>query len=198
MAKAPTRRRYRGDTTRRSRLMEEAATAGISHGAYRWLGEIAARSNATLTKPVYGRQTGQAERIDRSERSVRTYRRECEEAGLIKVIRSQPERRPDGTFGRVFTNIYRFIVRPLRRAQKSSSDRAAADCRSNLSYSVTDEETFHDERPVAGNSVWTRWRRGGNDLVDEDQAAAENGEYEGQGFSPTWFAETRKLLGSKR
>jgi hypothetical protein len=194
MAKTRTRRRYGGDKTRRFRFLERCAAAGISHGAYRWLGDLVTHSNPTLTKPVYGLQTRQGDRIGRCERTVRAYRRECEEAGLIEVMRAEPERRVDGTFGRAFTNVYKFVVGPLRRARKSSSDRAAAGCRSNPSYFVTDVQTLADEKRCLEERIGAGWRPDVHAEANSSESADQEIHNEGESFSASWFANTRKLL----
>lgn len=173
---AKTQRRYKGDKTRRFRWLEECAAAGVSHGAYRWGGQLAQQSNAVLTKTVYGMQTGQAEKIGRSDRMVRHYRKELEDAGLIETIRSEPERRADGTFTRVFTNVYRFVVRPLQR-KKSTSDRPETDFRYNPSL-TREIQTLPSEQNRSRGSALDDPSIGpppdsgeASETGDEDQAA---------------------------
>lgn len=174
---AKTQRRYKGDKTRRFRWLEECAAAGVSHGAYRWGGQLAQQSNAVLTKTVYGMQTGQAERIGRSDRMVRHYRKELEDAGLIETIRSEPERRPDGTFTRVFTNVYRFVVRPLQR-KKSTSDRPETNFRYNPSLTreiqtlPSEEDRMRKSTPEHPSAEPPPDLGGALQTADQDQAAA--------------------------
>ncbi len=123
-------RRGNGDKTRRARWLDAVVASGVSRGAVAWAALLAKRSNAS-GKPVYGRQTGQAEAIACSDRQVRRYRRELEAAGLIETMRYPFERREDGSIGRMFTNRYFLIVAPLRR--KSRSSRPDADVRENPS-----------------------------------------------------------------
>ena len=66
-------------------------------------------------KPVWGRQTGQAAAIDRTDRQVRRYRAEAEGAGLIETERAGPERDHEGRWTLLRTNLYRFVVPPARR-----------------------------------------------------------------------------------
>lgn len=125
-------RRSNGDKTRRGRWLDAVHKSGVSRGAVAWAVALAQRSNATA-KPVWGYQTGQADAIGCSDRQVRRYRVELEEAGLIDTQRGKVERRHDGTIARTMTNLYRFVVAPLVRARKASSDRPDTDDRSNPS-----------------------------------------------------------------
>ena len=125
-------RRSAGDKTRRGRWLDALAVAPLSRGARAWALHLAHRSSVTA-KPVWGYQIGQAQAIGCSDRQVRRYRKELEEAGLIETQRGRFERRPNGTIGRTFTNLYRFVVAPLVRRKKSSSDRPDTHGRSNPS-----------------------------------------------------------------
>jgi hypothetical protein len=126
-------RSYRrgGDKTRRSRWLDAVAQSGVSRGAVAWAVALAQRSNA-MAKPVWGLQTGQAKAIACSDRQVRRYRAELERAGLIRTVRSPFERRINGTIGRMFTNVYQFVIEPLER-RKARSHRPDIDVRSNIS-----------------------------------------------------------------
>ena len=123
-------RRSGGDKTRRGRWLDAVAEAPISRGARAWALALARRSSATA-KPVWGYQTGQAKAIGCSDRQVRRYRAELEGCGLIETVRGEVERRSDGTVARAFTNLYRFVVAPLKR--KARSHRPDTDVRSNTS-----------------------------------------------------------------
>jgi hypothetical protein len=104
---------------------------------------LAYRSSATA-KPVWGYQTGQADAIGCSDRQVRRYRVELENAGLIETQRGEVERRPDGTFARTMTNLYRFVVAPLVRRKNPRSD--APDIQDRPTSSLTgDIETFAEK-----------------------------------------------------
>lgn len=128
---ASTRRRKIGDYTRRGRWLDSVHKAKLSPGAKAFALCLAARSNSTA-KSVYGTQLKQADEIARSDRSVRRYRKELEEAGLITVVRSSPRRDEQGRFSRLFTNIYNFVVAPLKRQnQKTSPYRPDTGVRSN-------------------------------------------------------------------
>lgn len=142
MSSKPNRSHRRGgDKTRRSRWLDAVAQSGVSRGAVAWAVALAQRSNA-MAKPVWGLQVGQAQAIGCSDRQVRRYRRELEQAGLIRTVRSPFERRFDGTIGRMFTNIYQFVIEPLRR-EKSKSDRPDTPVRSNPSVPNGTDTTFH-------------------------------------------------------
>lgn len=130
MANTKTRRRYVGDRTRRGRWLDCVQKSGVSRGAVAWAVTLSQRSNAQA-KPVWGYQTGQAAEIRCTDRTVRRYRVELEQAGLIETVRGKVERRPDGTFARTMTNLYKFIVEPLVRRKKSSSYRPDTDDRTN-------------------------------------------------------------------
>ena len=104
-------RRSAGDKTRRGRWLDALAVAPLSRGARAWALHLAHRSSVTA-KPVWGYQVGQAQAIGCSDRQVRRYRKELEEAGLIETQRGRFERRPNGTIGRTFTNLYRSWLRP--------------------------------------------------------------------------------------
>ncbi len=132
------RRRSAGDKTRRARWLDAVHMSGVSRGAVAWAVCLAQRSNATA-RPVWGYQVGQADEIDCSDRQVRRYRLELERAGLIETVRGAIERRPDGTVARTMTNLYRFVVGPLRRRHKPSSDRPDTHDRSNPSSSRRDK-----------------------------------------------------------
>ncbi len=125
-------RRAGGDKTRRGRWLDAVSAAPVSRGARAWALALANRSNATA-KPVWGYQTGQAQAIGCSDRQVRRYRVELEKAGLIQTQRGEVERRHDGTIARTMTNLYRFVVAPLVRRKKPSSDRPDIHDRSNPS-----------------------------------------------------------------
>jgi hypothetical protein len=143
----PSSRAYRrsgGDKTRRGRWLDAVAKAPISRGACAWALTLAQRSNATA-KPVWGYQTGQAKAIGCSDRQVRRYRAELEQAGLIETVRGEVERRHDGTIARTMTNLYRFLVGPLVRRKKSSSHRPDIHDRSNPSL-TGHRETFRDTK----------------------------------------------------
>ena len=129
MAKTKIHRRYSGDKTRRARWLDCVHKSGVSRGAVAWAVALAQRSDA-LAKPVWGYQTGQADAIGCSDRTVRRYRCELERAGLIETVRGKVERRPDGTIARTMTNLYRFVVAPLVRRQKARSHRPDTDDRS--------------------------------------------------------------------
>ncbi|WP_147261955.1 hypothetical protein [Blastococcus sp. TF02A-26] len=126
-------RSYRrgGDKSRRGRWLDAVVSSGVSRGAVAWAVALAKRSNA-MAKPVWGLQTGQAEEIGCSDRQVRRYRAELERAGLIRTVRAPFERRAGGVIGRMFTNVYQFVVEPLER-RKRRSDRPDIDVRSNPS-----------------------------------------------------------------
>lgn len=92
-----------------------------------WAMVLAKRSDAQ-GKAVFGRQAGQAKAIGCSDRQVRRYRQELEDAGLIETRRAPFERRADGTIGRMFTNIYQLVVSVMKR--KPSSHRPDTHVRS--------------------------------------------------------------------
>jgi len=195
MAKTNTRRRYKGDKTRRFRWLEQCAEARVSHGAYRWAGQLAQQSNAILSKPVYGFQTKQADKISRCERSVRTYRKELEDAGLIETVRSEPERRPDGTFSRVFTNIYRFVVKP-RVVSKSPGHTERQHTAGNNPSLTRDIQTLGW---YVENRLGESWKPDGQDEPDPPGASKpdtpDSSSAEQKGFSAKrWFNNTRQLL----
>lgn len=124
-------RRAGGDKTRRNRWLEEvseAVRAGkADHGALAWAMRLAKRSNSTLSRFPFGRQTGQADEINRCDRQVRRYRRQLEDAGLIETFRGRVRRGKDGRFYRQETNRYCFVVPPRPKRQKTSSHRGDID-----------------------------------------------------------------------
>lgn len=126
-----SRRRSHGDNTKRARWLDAVHSSGVSRGAVAWAVALAHRSNAAA-KPVWGYQTGQAKMIRCSDRQVRRYRQELEQAGLIETVRGEVERRSDGTFRRTMTNLYKFLVAPLARRKKPSSNRPDVSVRPNL------------------------------------------------------------------
>lgn len=140
-SKTPRHQRTRrgnpkGDPTRRARWLEAVGAARkarqISRGAMCWATALSLRSNGAA-KPVWGLQTGQAADLGVTDRTIRTYRKELESAGLIETVHGAVERRPDGTFRRTITNLYNFLVPARMRREKSSSDRPESILRTNPS-----------------------------------------------------------------
>jgi hypothetical protein len=102
---APGTRPRPNPIRRRQWLHTLALDRRLTAGAKAWLMLLASRSSDD-GKPVWGLQTKQAQAIGRSDRSVRRYRDEAEHLGYVRCYRSNPERGPDGTYGRRKTNRY--------------------------------------------------------------------------------------------
>jgi hypothetical protein len=124
--KTNTSKRHRnpkGDMTRRGRWLDavnSAFEAGrIGRGAMSWALSLSRRSSPTA-KPVWGLQTGQAAALRVTDRTIRRYRKELEQAGLVETQHGEIERRPNGTFRRTITNVYKFLV-PAREVRKKAS-----------------------------------------------------------------------------
>ncbi len=139
------------DRNRRRRFLSAAQNALkrglISRGCRAWLDCLAERSN-DYAKPVWGKQTGQAEEVQCTDRTIRTYRKEAEDAGLICTRRALPERNPDGSWGRAHTNMYSFCVPPGKPKRKNpSSSRPESDCR-NKPHPTDVEKTLRDNHSL--------------------------------------------------
>lgn len=170
MTPKQARRAARKDHSRRRRWLTAVNASGVTPGCKAWGLDLADHSD-DAAKPVWGLQTGQAARIGRCERSVRTYRLELEEAGLIRTIRAEPQRdRATGEFFRRHSNTYVFI-QPTRaeleahRAQRrsttsasetASSDLPAADCRSTPFRVKNPPRTAGGSPPPPRSEPWKR------------------------------------------
>ncbi len=64
---------------------------GVSAGCQRWLSFLVDMRSDSALSAVWGAQEGQADEVCRSTRTVRRYRKEAEEAGLIRTIRDTPK-----------------------------------------------------------------------------------------------------------
>jgi len=99
----PKRRQWRDRIDRDTRL---------TAGAKAWLGLLASRSDDSA-KPCWGNQKRMGQQLGRSDRSVRSYRKEAEDLGYVKVYRSKPHRGPDGRWSRRKANAY-YLCLPAR------------------------------------------------------------------------------------
>ena len=99
------------DRNRRRRWLDKVEASNVSRGCKAWLLALA-RCSDDYGKGVWGRQTKQAERLGCCERTIRTYRREAEEAKLIHTIRTPY----DPTLGRrAKVNYYQLLIPKARR-----------------------------------------------------------------------------------
>lgn len=139
------RRAAKKDRTRRRRWYTAVNASDVSPGCKAWLHDRGEQSD-DCAKIVYGNQVGQGQRLGRCERTIRTYRKEAEDAGLVLTLRSPPERsKATGQWSRRYTNAYAFTqpsrarleARAAARTGASTggtptSDLPAAHCRSTL------------------------------------------------------------------
>jgi hypothetical protein len=110
---APNRAaRRRAWPKRRDWLYSIGTDRRLTSGCKSWLLLLARRSD-DAGKPVWGRQTKQADDLGRGDRSVRRYRVEAEQLGYVKCYRARPQRGPDGRWSRRATNRY-YLCLPSR------------------------------------------------------------------------------------
>lgn len=101
----------RRDRNRRRRWLDKVVDSSVSRGCKAWLLALSKMSD-DHGKGVWGLQTGQAKRLGCTDRTIRTYRKEAEEAGLITTHRSPY----DPVIGcRPKTNYYVFCIPKARR-----------------------------------------------------------------------------------
>lgn len=106
-----TKHSARRDQNRRRRWQDKVTRSPISKGAKVFCFYLASLSDNT-GKGVWGQQKKQAEALGVSERSIRYYRKEAEEAGLIKTCRTPY----DPVLGcRPKTNYYILCIPPAKR-----------------------------------------------------------------------------------
>lgn len=97
----------RKDKNRRRRWLDLVNRSKVSRGCRAWLLQLILKSDDAVSKVVFGRQTGQAKLLGCSDRTIRRYRKEAEDAGMIKTLRY----RYDPVQGsRFMTNRYHFNV----------------------------------------------------------------------------------------
>jgi hypothetical protein len=100
----------RRDQSYRKRWIISVRRLNLPPGCLAWLTFLAFERSDDAAKPVWGNQARQGEQINRCERSVRTYRRLAEEAGVLVTDRCEPERGRDGRWCRRHTNVYKFVM----------------------------------------------------------------------------------------
>jgi hypothetical protein len=126
---------------RRQWLDRVAEDRRLTAGSKSWLLLLARRSD-DAGKPVWGRQTRQAEDLGRGDRSVRRYRAEAEELGYVKCYRARPERDAHGRWCRRRTNTY-YLCLPGRETAVQEAPRR----RQRAGYCVLKDH----KRPAAGH-----------------------------------------------
>jgi hypothetical protein len=109
----PKRRQWRDRIDRDVRL---------TSGAKAWLGLLASRSDDSA-KPCWGNQKRMGLQLGRSDRSIRSYRKEAEELGYVKVYRSKPQRGRDGRWSRRKANAYYLCLPPRDTATQPAPRR---------------------------------------------------------------------------
>jgi hypothetical protein len=137
----PNRAQRRAARPKRRQWLDRVAEdSRLTAGSKTWLLLLARRSD-DAGKPVWGRQTRQAEDLGRGERSVRRYRAEAEELGYVKCYRAKPERDAHGRWCRRRTNTY-YLCLPGRETAAQDAPRR----RQRAGYCVLKD----NQRPSSG------------------------------------------------
>lgn len=138
---APNRAQRRAARPKRRQWLDRVAEdRRLTAGAKSWLLLLARRSD-DAGKPVWGRQTRQAEDLGRGDRSVRRYRAEAEDLGYVKCFRARPERDAHGRWCRRRTNTY-YLCLPGRETAVQDAPRR----RQRAGYCVLKDH----KRPASG------------------------------------------------
>ncbi len=139
---APNRAARRAAWPKRRQWLDYIAGENrLTTGAKAWLILLAKRSDDG-GKPVWGNQIKMALHIGRSDRSVRRYRAEAEELGLVTVYRSDPVQGRSGQFCRRKANCYY-----LRLPAKGTEHLDAPRRRQRAGYCVVRPQPDHASKP---------------------------------------------------
>lgn len=142
-----------------------------------WLSRLSEQSSDTM-KPVWGMQWKQAQKCQRTDRMIRIYRAQAEQAGLIETKRAPVTRDSQGRFSRMATNMYVFLVpaairkkgkvqvtpsgNPLPPNKPHPTDELET-LRRNHSF-IVDDEPLESLPPIDPGGIrqsyaWLAWKR---------------------------------------